>query len=141
MTESFVPVTPTEGPLTLDLLQQFAANDQFLFENLPKVTYRADVTRSRGLKILCGKAVYTADTTKSYQNIQISFGGYFSAGSSPIVVATAYSRRNANKYVSIRGIDGNGADVDHRGFNATIMAGDSTQVESAGYVHWIAIGL
>lgn len=141
MTETFEPQSFVEGPFTLEDLNQLASNQNWLFENLPKVEYRAGVSRNKGLKLLGGKTAFTATTTADFTNIDVSFGNYFSPGCSPAITATVHASRFARKYVSIRGIGVARTEPDHRGFTGTIVSTEPTKIiESGGFVHWLALG-
>lgn len=144
----YKPVSwPVGSPTDVARLSQMASNDQYLFENMPKMTYSsAGLKRAAGVKVLSGKALYTAQTV-DWAVVDISFGNYFSPGCQPVVVCTVASYWSHRKYVTVCGFDGTEI-IDHRGFKATVASYEGTVRGNAawsvlnpgGHINWIALG-
>lgn len=134
------PVQWNEGPIELGKLQTMAQNEQWLFENTPKMLYKSNgVNRTESLKIAAGSAPYSA-VARTWLSFDIYFGNYFSPGCRPIVVATVQSRGDHGWYYhNIRGI-GKAETIDHRGFHCFVLVRKDMQIVAGGFVHWIAVG-
>lgn len=137
------PVSVNDKALTKEKLQQMANNDQWLFENTPRVRYTlldGSLTRDTGGKILAGKALFGA-SPNDWSERTIYFGNFFSAACKPIVQVTIETTgTHLRKYASIRGISG--AEVDHRGFICHLSAQERNAkvVETWGLIHYTAVG-
>lgn len=136
----------TSETLTKEKLNQMAANDEWLFQNMPKAVYNAaGVKRAAGLKIMAGSSPYPA-ANADYARVVTNFGNYFSAGCKPVVVATVASGFSDRKYVMVQSLDGH-EQIDHRGFVSWVSSyywlvdgGKERSITRVGLVNWIAIG-
>lgn len=140
---AYVPVSITSESLSQAKLQQMANNDQWLFENSPRVRYNyGGIVRDSGLKIISGK-VPTAISATDYTYVTIYFGSFFSASCKPIVTATAEAAdgQRVRRIVNIQGISG---EVDNRGFLAHVTShqqlGLPNTLVAPGWVHFTATG-
>lgn len=139
----YKPVSWNDRSLSTERLQQMANNDQWLFENSPRIRYSANnITRDSGLKVIAGKTAYAAQPTLDYTNVEVYFGSFFTVGCRPSVSTTVETSLSGNrKFASIRGFGGQ--EVDYRGFIAHVTAHETVNHPwgiSGGWVHWIAIG-
>jgi hypothetical protein len=131
-------------PLDRDKLNQVANNMQWLYENTPRIAYRAfGVNKSNGAKILAG--VGTARyTLSSLSYATVYFGSFFSQGCQPIVTAVPIQNGDGRtRYETVvRGIGRN--QPDHRGCQIGITTDEYTQSKNhhphSLTVNWIAIG-
>lgn len=140
----YKPVAWNGEPISNAKLQQMADNDQWLFENSPRIRYSSsnNLVRDAGLKVLAGKTMYgTSSTSAVYTDVY--FGNFFSAGSHPVVVCTLETGTTlGRKQVTIAGF---GGEVDHVGFRAAIYVDGGVfdgppTIEAAGWLNWHAIG-
>lgn len=130
----------SQEPAFKDKLNQMTNNDQWLFENMPKMYYSVNgIKRSTGVKAATGFGVFNASATR-YAAGTVSFGDYFSQGCQPVVVVgemQTYPQREV--IATIRGIGT--AFPDHRGFEVYLTAvGTAKKISSTVYAPWIAIG-
>lgn len=127
-------------------LNQMANNDQWLFENMPKAVFNSgNIKRAAGVKIMAGASPYPVSIT-DWVTIQVNFGNFFSAGSSPVVVASASTGGSARKFVTLTGLNGYDL-IDHRGFYACVSnyewlfdGGRDRNITRGGLIQWIAVG-
>ena len=135
----YVPVTWGDEPIFVDKLNQMGNNEQWLFENSPKMYYDAyNIKKPSGVKIMAGILVLAGSTTK-IQTGTFFFGSFFSSGSHPIVVTSVVPKDGGGDYsTTLRSVDANGL-IDYRGFRATTFSGRTA--EPAGlYIHFVAVG-
>lgn len=135
----YVPVTWGDEPVFTDKLNQMGNNEQWLFENTPRMYYNAfDVKKPNGVKIMAGILVFPPSATAGAQGYYY-FGSFFSSGSKPVVVATVNTLDGQRGgVVSIRGIGV--ASPDHRGFSSSINNSTVTKITSQTFIHFIAVG-
>jgi len=145
---TYSPVAWNDGQeLELDKLKQMGNNEQFLFENMPRMTYRGTINKNGGLRIAAGRAVMSPANDRGSATKQVNFGSFFTPGCQPIVVANGRSEGGvygSKKLISITGLGR--SDPDHRGVtffyhtmenaNAPIQA----RTVRGGIIYWIAIG-
>lgn len=141
---------PLGAPLVTDKLNQMANNDQWLFENMPRMQYTANnVKRASGVKIIAGQTRYPATYNAEYVGVATLFGNFFTPGCQPIVSATPSSNSSPHRLsVTICAYANSGNEVvDHRGFSAFVQShpfqatpGQWTPVGNSGVLHWIAVG-
>ncbi len=137
------PVAVNDKSLTKEKLQQMANNDQWLFENTPRIRYNfleGNIVRDSGAKILAGKLIFGAGT-KDWSERTVSCGNFFSASCKPIVVSTVEATgTHLRKLVTTKGI--NGAEIDHRGFIAhvSVQERNAKVMDTWGLIHYMAIG-
>lgn len=140
----YKPVSWSDRSLDVSKLQQMATNDQWLFENSPRMRYSGNgVVRDNGIKIIAGKTPY-ATSSNDWVDVSIYFGSFFTAACKPIVICTDETTGAAlRKLVVTRGF---GGEIDYRGFVAHISDQENHidrahyPIESPGWVHWIAVG-
>lgn len=137
----YKPVSWNGEPITLLKLNQMASNDQFLFENTPRVRYFAGgITKDTGTKVLAGKTPFSANAAKAI-NVNVYFGSFFSSGCHPVVTATIQTGGPWwSKYVSIHGLTK--GDIDRVGFVAHVKSHEEfkDKIEAGGWIHWTAVG-
>lgn len=128
--------------LTVDKLNQLANNDQWLFENSPRMRYNYlnTVVRDNGLKIIAGKTPW-GTTPGDALEVAVYFGSFFTASCRPIVNVTVETTGGwQRKYAIIRGL---GGEVDYRGFIAHMATHErwvANNIEAPGWFHWTAVG-
>lgn len=117
-----------------------ANNDQWLFENMPRIRYSASgLIRDQGIKMIVGKTPFPPQTDRNYAYLNINFGTFFTIGTKPIVIVT-FEAQGGSMHRSKVVIQGRGqSELDHTGFTA-IVTGDSYKSLAAGWVHWQAVG-
>lgn len=135
----YVPVTWGDEPIFTDKLNQMGNNEQWLFENAPRMQYSAyGVQKPTGVKIMAGLLIFPPSPTAGAQGYYY-FGSFFSSGCNPIIVCTVNTLDGQRGgVVSIRGI---GMTIpDHRGFGSSINNSTVTQITAQTYIHFIAVG-
>jgi len=143
MTLPYKPVSWGEEPMSVDKLNQMTNNDQWLFENTPRMKYAAyTLTKNSGLKILATYA-YVPPNRNRGTTRGVYFGSFFSVGCQPIVVATPVATNSQRRFfVAVNGIGR--AVPDHTGAQITLQASElnpkNDKLGGAVYVHVIAIG-
>ena len=139
------PITWSDNePLATDKLNAMASNEQWLFENAPRMMYsNAGIIKTDGVKILAGTVVMpgTAETYNS--STTVIFPNFFSSGCQPVVTVTANAWPQGRYHLTISGI-GSGVTIDNRGF---LLRAAADEVNSKGMtigksfvVHYTAIG-
>ena len=131
-------------PLATDKLNQMANNSQYLFENMPKVTYSAyGIKKATSVKVIAG-IVSIAPNKSLWASQRVEFGSYFSAGCKPVIVTGMQPTAGKWRFQTI--VKGIGTYYpDHRGCELAVGAdyyGTSVKnvVDVKVYVHYIAIG-
>lgn len=126
-------------PAWKDKLNQMTNNDQWLYENAPRMYYNSHgIKRHNGLKMAAGHIIL-GNTRTRYSATACYFGTYFSEGCKPVVVVgmpLTYPRRDVT--ASIRGIGGGWPD--HRGFEIYMFANTTAPFVGYLYFPWHAIG-
>jgi hypothetical protein len=137
---NYKPTTFNGEPLTTTKMNQLANNVQYLFERSANVRYASSgITRDNGIKVITGKTAF-AKTSKTYTNVYIYFGSYFTAGCSPTVQVSLELPNLGHRYhISFRGFNG-GGQVDHRGMIAVVATEAYKNLPEGGFVHWTATG-
>lgn len=139
----YQPVSFNGEMITTQKMNQMTNNDQWLFENTPRIRYNAaGITRDQSLKVMSGKTPFTISSI-DYENVNVYFGSFFSAGCKPVVTAVVETTGGwLRKFLTIRGA--NGGELDNTGFIAHITTHEPTgvgnQIEAGGWVHWTAVG-
>ena len=121
-------------------------NDQYLYENMPKVQYNAyGIKKVNSIKILSG--IVTVNPNSSlWSSVQISFGTFFSVGCRPVVVTgTQPTSSRWRWHVVVRGPQGSLMTPTHVGCQVSVGAdyyGTSSKnvVDQKVYVHYVVIG-
>lgn len=141
---------PIGAPVVTDTLNDMANNDQWLFENMPRIQYSAHgIKRNSGIKILAGVTRYPGNETVAEGSaVDISFGSFFTPGCNPVVVATISASSSPHKkYVTTSALGAHAVEtIDHRGFSAYVSAMPWSgrvgfvPLGNSGLVHYIAIG-
>ena len=130
-------------PISKDKLNQMANNDQWLFENTPRMMYNArGVKKTSGVKILAGIALAPASKT-TVTSVAVYFGSFFSQGCTPVVVATpVHASGRTRMHTIVKGI-GTGY-PDHRGVTLVVTADEyNSAVNNFPYgmaFNYIAVG-
>lgn len=143
MTTPYRPISWNDQSLSVPKLQQMANNDQWLFENTPRMRYSVDGNvRDSGLKIIAGKVGY-GRSGNDWTDFNVYFGSFFSAACKPVVVATVEIGGNGKR--KLANIEGFGGTIDYRGFHGFVTTQENPNlgtfpVDHPSYVHWIAIG-
>lgn len=141
MTTPYKPITwgPLE-PIFKDKLNQMTNNDQWLFENTPRMFYNWNVKKTSGVKLAAGVARIGASKSHVGQTT-IYFGNYFSPGCRPIITTGLLTPKATRYHIAFRGIGS--LFPDHRGFTVIAAANLAVQVnriESTIYIPWHAVG-
>lgn len=141
----YVPVSWSGQPITVDILQRMATNDQALFEMKPSTVMRhVGVTRDRGMKILAGSTLFQPSNAWA-QNVDLFFGNFFSAGCQPVVIANIYGYPQTATYIHPKGLGGTKL-PDHRGFSVYVRSNERAGKGLGGklvhpfYIAYIAVG-
>ena len=125
-------------------LSQMAQNDQWLFENTPKIRYNAwNVSKDGGVKITAG-IVFIPKQNSRHVIATVNFGSFFSPGCKPVVTIGSNNLSGwANCHYNLIGLAGTSV-PDHRGFRIRAIVVDPTPAQNkftAGiYYHWMAVG-
>lgn len=118
------------------------ANDQWLYEQMPRMSYYAGgVKRTSGIRIAAGHAVLFPNKTHATSD-NIYFGGFFSQGCRPVVLATSNNHRQPHMWIWTAGIgDRVSANYypDDRGFSLNVHV-DTGVITGSFAVAWIAVG-
>jgi hypothetical protein len=140
---NYDPVSWTSGPITTNALQQMANNDQWIYENMPRMVYYSpSINRSSGLKIASGRTTF-GSSHLMYKDVTVYFGNFFTAGCKPVVVATVHSFGGQRQLATVRGL-GNAHAIDNRGFISQISSQENyphaVNRIAGGILNWIAVG-
>lgn len=130
--------------LTAAKLNQMATNDKFLAEHAMPQLYRAyGLTKTDGLKIATGIVTILAQTAPE-ASFDVSFNGFFTQGTRPVVQLTAAILEPRRVWTTVKGIGPGDLRPDHTGFQ--IRVNYSPHVAVANHfpgnfhVHWMALG-
>lgn len=139
----FTDVSFNDEALDATKLAQMMGNDRYLFENSPRVFYKAHgINRGQGLKIVAGIATVPI-TRRNWVQVDVYFGSVFSVGCRPTVVQSITSKWQAKLHVISRGL-GNTPWPDHRGMNFLVASNESTPandiIQHTTPIAWIAVG-
>lgn len=138
----FKPVTWTTDVVTKQKLQDMSNNDQWLFENMPRIRYSSSgITKDTGVKIISGKTIFTVTNTKQSVT-SVQFGSFFTIGSRPTV--TFSIQGTGGHHHALQGVTqalaGRG-EIDHTGFLVVIStASTNFNISQPGWIHWTAVG-
>lgn len=140
----YKPTTWGDEPVFTDKLNQMANNEQWLYENTPRMMFSAwGIKRTSGVKVLAGIAICQGNQAL-WSPTSVNFGTFFSSGCKPVVVTGTQPTSSKWRYHTI--IKGIGTYYpDHRGIEIHVGAdyyGTSTRntVDSRVYVHYVVIG-
>jgi hypothetical protein len=142
--KEFAPLTWNDNePLFMEKLNQMANNEQYLFENMPKMYYNAHgVKKSTGVRILSSVVGIPANSKSPNGSARYYFGNFFSSGCRPLVVASVNSYPQGRYHLNTRGIDTFWPD--HRGFEARIAADElnpkNNKISATVWIPFVAIG-
>jgi hypothetical protein len=143
MTQPYKPVSWTEEPMSVDKLNQMTNNDQWLFENTPRMRYSAySLTKPSGLKILSTYAFIPRTLNRTLSR-NVYFGSFFSVGCQPILAVSPVSTGTQRRFFTA--VNGIGRAVpDHTGATITLTASElnpkNDKILHSVYVHVIAVG-
>lgn len=135
----YQPTSWTSEPVTQAKLQQMSNNDQWLFENMPKIRYtNSGIIKDTGVKMIVGKTPFAASTI-NVTHVTVNFGNFFSPGCHPIVTATIEAGVNAASVARTHAVlFGNGNIA--TGFDAAIAGDTYRYISNGGWLHWQAVG-
>lgn len=138
----FKSVTWTDEPVATQKLNAMANNDQWLFENMPRMYFNSHgIKRTAGVKVLAGTA-YIRPSTAEHTGTTVYFGSYFSAGCRPVVVAGLNAYPQGRLHVVVRGIGT--LFPDNRGFEVRVYANEvnskANRINAGVEIPYIAIG-
>lgn len=140
----YKPVTWGDEPIFKDKLNQMTNNDQYIFENMPKMSFNTyGIKRANGVKIMAAICVVPASSAL-WSHGTFNFGTFFSSGCKPVIVVGTQPTSGRWRYHTVvRGIGTNYPD--HRGAVFSVGAdyyGTTTTniVDAKVYVHFIAVG-
>ncbi len=124
-------------PIFTSKLNQMTNNDQWLFENTPRMLYSAfDQRRAEGVKIASGLLACNPDPNGIQQHV-VYFGSFFSESCTPVVVTGLMHQGEVRITFGVKGIGQ--TYVDHRGFE--ILGGTIQRpFVKAFWIPWIAVG-
>jgi len=129
--------------LDVDKLNAMTNNDQWLFENMPRARYSGNVSKDSGVKILGTRKVIPPNSS-SMGSASVYFGNTFSAGCSPIVVASVVSTNWQRRFHCVVNGLGKNAFPDKNGCVITVGSAElnpkNMRMASSVYVQVIAIG-
>lgn len=146
MTTPYEPVTWSRGErITTDKLNDMTSNEEYLFEQTPRIVYNANsLKKEGGMKIIAGIVPIPIQAEGS-QFVDVYFGTVFSSGCNPVVTATiAAGAGYAGKFTSIGGLDGTPV-VDNRGVKVFITCIEAPIWTGpffyrTTYINYIAVG-
>lgn len=130
--------------LTLDKMQQFADNVQWLRDNTPTAMYTlpSGVKRSTGVKLVAGRALVTARAEDNAM-VAVNFGNTFSVGCLPIVTIGIVNDFATKMYNRVSG-PGDLLSPTHTGFQIYVMVANdqakNDKIKKNMYVHYQAVG-
>jgi hypothetical protein len=140
----YKPITWSNNePLATDKLNAMASNEQWLFENAPRMMYSNGVIKTDGVKILAGTVVMPGNTETYNTSATVTFPGFFSSGCAPVVTVTANAWPQGRYHLTVSGI-GSGINIDNRGFLVRAAADEVNSkgmtIGSSFRIHYVAIG-
>lgn len=128
-------------PLFTSKLNQMANNEQWLYENTPRMLYTPyNQRRTEGLKIASGILLCMPSPTGIQQHT-VYFGTFFSEACTPVVVTGLMHQGEVRITFGVKGIGQ--TYVDHRGFEllgGVIPYGTAKAFTKQFWVPWIAMG-
>lgn len=138
-TTPYKPVSWDSEIINAEKLATMASNDQWLFENTPRIRYSvAGIVKDGGLKFIAGKSAFPKIGTQNFTYVSVYFGSFFSANCKPSITTGLEGLVTIGRSaVTLQGFSGN--EIDHTGFIACISNDAYTSVDN-GWVHWQAVG-
>ncbi len=128
-------------PLFTKKLNQMANNDQYLYENTPRMLYTAyNQRRTEGMKIATG-ILYCLPNPSGVQQHKVYFGSFFSEACTPVVVTGLNHQGEVRMTFGTKGL--NGTYIDHQGFEllgGAIHHGTAKAFTKPFWIPWIAVG-
>lgn len=128
-------------PIFTSKLNAMANNDQWLFENTPRMLYTAYNSKlTQSLKIACGIILCEPSST-GIQNHTVQFGSFFAQSCKPVVVTGLQHQGEVRLHWGVKGIGT--TYVDNRGFEilgGADVTGKWTRMTKRFWIHWIAMG-
>lgn len=116
-------------------------NQDYLYDNMPRVRYTWGVQQDTKIKILCGRITVPA-AKQEYFNVKLDIGNYFTSGCSPIVTALPVSNQEDEVHITAHGSykdKPTATDIVLRG-RLSSSSGKKKYIERTIYVDWVAIG-
>lgn len=130
-------------PVFTRKLNTMANNDQWLYENTPRMMYTAfEQKRTEGLKIASGILLCSPNPAGFQQHV-VYFGSFFSESCTPVVVTGLMHQGEVRITFGVKGIGTQY--VDHRGFEILGGAIPSNAytwkaMTKQFWITWIAVG-
>lgn len=146
MSTPYRPITWGDEYISSDKLNVMASNDQYLFEQTPRVYYNAYGIRKStgGLKIMVGVKAFTPNKKVSSVSKDIYFGNFFSQGCKPVITTGLAMGPGGRYHVVLSGVGASTINPDHRGANIRIIANalssKDSRINTKLVVHWMAVG-
>jgi hypothetical protein len=121
-------------------MDQMSANDQYLYDNMPKMVYKNPTRTETALKILAGVSTGLGPIAAQGAGVDVNYQGEFATGCFPVVTtgaivlgsnecigtATIYQIPTDSK-MSLR-------------FEIRQAVKANQRIKSAVYIHWMAMG-
>lgn len=143
--EAYNPQSWGEEDITTGKLNAMTSNDDWLYENLPRVhlqTY-GGVRRDRKCKIAAG-VITIPKSKEKIQHLRVDFDDFFTTNCKPIICATIVSHQNSKYVVTTYGTRGQGYVPLNDGFMARVAVFESNDkvnfFNKTSYLNWIAVG-
>ncbi len=129
-------------PLFTSKLNQMTNNEQWLYENTPRMLYTAGaLKRSAGVKLASGILLCNPSPSGVQQHV-VYFGSFFSQSCSPTVVTQLVHQGEVRITFGVKGIGQQS--IDHRGFEVLGGAIHHSSTWKAMtrrfWINWIAVG-
>lgn len=139
----YTPVTWGDEPVYKDKLLQMTNNDQWLFENTPKVYYNAyGIKKASGVKVMAG-LLLLPPSASTYSASTCYFGSFFTPGCKPIItnsIVTMKPYHWLGAVVAISAVGAYGVLPDYRGFSAHLVYALGKGPIPAHYIQYVAVG-
>lgn len=129
-------------PIFTNKLNTMAANDQWLYENSPRMLYSAGaLKRSQGVKLASGILLCNPNSYGVQQHV-VYFGSFFSEACSPQVFVQLVHQGEVRITFGVKGIGQ--TSIDHRGFEILGGAINHSPTWKAMtkqfWLNWLAVG-
>lgn len=129
--------------LSTEKLNQMTSNDQWLYENMPKMNFNTyGVKKTTGVKVMAAICIVPASTASS-SSATFNFGTFFSPGCKPVITTGVQITQNTRwrNHAVIAGLSS--YTPDHRGMKISLLANELSAAYNSirtTYVHFIAVG-
>lgn len=144
----FSSVSWGDEAITPNKLNQMANNDNWLYDNTPRMYYNAwGIRRNSGL-VVAGGVARVGATKAAYSHVNVNFGTYFASGSKPIITTGVMTGPQGRLSIIVRGPTGGATTTDgpdHTGFSIWVYPNNivaaSNYIQQDVYINWISMGL